>query len=60
MRREDDRFFLWRVSAARWDVERTGSGWRVRRRTNRLLDASGAGRRLFGETLRELFEDVPS
>ncbi len=55
MRREDERFFLWRVSAVRWDVERTGSSWKVRRRTNRLLDASGAGRRLFGDTLDALF-----
>ena len=59
MRREDDRFFLWRVSAVRWDVERAASGWRVQRRTNRLLDATGVGRQLFGETLRELFEDAP-
>lgn len=57
MRREDDRFFLWRVSAVRWDVERDGSSWRVRRRTNRLLDESGAGRNLFGDSLRELFEE---
>jgi hypothetical protein len=55
MRREDDRFFLWRVSAVRWDVERAGSSWRVRRRTNRLLDASGGGRQLFVDTLRDLF-----
>ena len=58
MRREEDRFFLWRVSAVRWDVERVDSRWRVRRRTNRLLDESGAGRRLFGETLQELFGEV--
>ena len=55
MRREDDRFFLWRVSAVRWDVERAGSSWKVRRRTNRLLDATGAGRELFNETMRECF-----
>jgi len=55
MRREDDRFFLWRVSAVRWDVERAGSSWRVRQRTNRLLDASGGGRQLFTETLKDLF-----
>ncbi len=59
MRREEDRFFLWRVSAVRWDVERHDSSWRVRRRTNRLLDASGAGRRLFGDSLQELFEEGP-
>ncbi len=55
MRREDDRFFLWRVSAVRWDVERAGSSWRVRRRTNRVLDAAGGGRQLFAETLQDLF-----
>jgi SnoaL-like domain len=57
MRREQDRHYLWRVSAVRWDVERMDSRWQVRRRTNRLLDASGAGRQLFGETLPELFEE---
>lgn len=58
MRREGDRHYLWRVSAVRWDVERHGDGWRVQRRTNRLLDASGGGRRLFGDTLKELFEEA--
>lgn len=55
MRREEQRFYLWRVSAVRWDLERAGSTWRVRRRTNRLLDESGAGRELFGTALPELF-----
>ncbi len=55
MRRDAQRFYLWRVSAVRWDLERTGSGWRVRRRTNRLLDETGAGRELFGDTLTEYF-----
>lgn len=56
MRREAeaDRHYLWRVSAVRWDIERTGSQWRIRRRTNRLLDASGAGREMFAASLREL------
>ena len=45
MRREEDRHYLWRVSAVRWDLERSGSSWRVRTRSNRLLDASGAGSR---------------
>jgi hypothetical protein len=58
MRREGDRHYLWRVSAVRWDVERAEGHWRVRRRTNRLLDASGAGRELFGDTLRELFGEA--
>jgi hypothetical protein len=59
MRREDQRFYLWRVSAVRWDLERSGSTWRVRRRTNRLLDESGAGRELFGTALHELFPGGP-
>ncbi len=60
MRREDKRFYLWRVSAVRWDVERSGSSWRVRRRTNRVLDGSGAGRALFGSSLQELFGGGPA
>jgi SnoaL-like domain len=58
MRRDADagRFYLWRVGAARWDLERDGTSWRARRRTIRLLDESGAGRVLFGDTLRELFD----
>jgi hypothetical protein len=58
MRREGDRYFLWRVSAVRWDVERVDSRWRVRRRTNRLLDETGAGRRQFGDTLRDHFAEA--
>jgi SnoaL-like domain len=58
MRREEDRYFLWRVSAVRWDVERVDARWRIRRRSNRLLDETGAGRGLFGDTLRELFEEA--
>jgi hypothetical protein len=57
MRREDERFYVWRVSAVRWDVERLDETWRVRRRTNRLLDATGAGQELFGQSLQELFEN---
>jgi len=58
MRREGDRFYLWRVSAVRWDLTRLESGWRVRRRTNRLLDETGVGRQLFGDALNELFVDA--
>ena len=54
MRREEGRFYLWRVSAVRWDLERSGSTWRIRRRTNRLLDETGAGRKLFGTALQSL------
>lgn len=59
MRREGDRSYLWRVSAVRWDLERSGSTWRVRKRTNRLLDETGGGRELFKQTLGELFGEGP-
>jgi SnoaL-like domain len=59
MLREGEEFRLWRVSAVRWDLERAGASWRVRRRTNRLLDPSGEGRRLFGDSLQELFGEGP-
>lgn len=58
MRREGDRFYLWRVSAVRWDLVRSNSGWRVQRRTNRLLDETGVGRELFGNSLTELFPEA--
>lgn len=57
MRREDRRYYLWRVSAVRWDLERSESAWRVRRRVNRLLDETGAGRELFGTALKDLFPE---
>ncbi len=57
MRREDQRFYVWRVSAVRWDLERSGSEWRVRRRTNRLLDETGAGRTLFGSALQSFYPE---
>ena len=53
MRREGDRHYVWRVSAVRCDVERVADRWRIRRRRNRLLDASGSGHRLFRESLQE-------
>jgi SnoaL-like domain len=58
MRNEGGRFYLWRVSGVRWDLERAESRWRVRRRRNRLLDASGGGSRMFRDTLQELFEEA--
>jgi len=35
-----------RTSANRWDLVRTPDGWKVERRTNRLLDGSPAAREL--------------
>jgi hypothetical protein len=55
MRRDPDgRFYLWRVSAVRWDVERRDGGWQVRRRTNRLLDDSSVGSELFSAALTQM------
>ncbi len=58
MRFENPRFYLWRVSAVRWDFDRAGEGWKVTRRTNRLLDSAGAGSQLFETSLKGLFEEV--
>ncbi len=55
MRRDEGRFYLWRVSAVRWELERFDSKWRVRRRTNRLLDETGRGHQLFGSALHALY-----
>lgn len=38
-----------RVAANRWDLRRTGDGWRVARRDNALLDGRAQARALFGE-----------
>ena len=60
MRREDRRSHLGRVGAVRWDLERSGSMWRVGRRTNRQLDETGAGCRLFGLALSAMFPEGPT
>jgi SnoaL-like domain len=52
---ENGTFYLWRLSAVRWDFERAESGWSISRRTHRLLDETGGGRELFKQTLGELF-----
>ncbi len=40
--RDGDAFNLWRLAANRWDFARTASGWKVARRTNRLLGTDDA------------------
>jgi hypothetical protein len=52
---EDQRVHVWRMGAARWEFERRAGTWRIRRRTHRQLDETGAGRELFGDTLRAGF-----
>jgi hypothetical protein len=58
MRNEGDRYYLWRVSANRWELERAGDSWRVRRRTNRLLDGTGGGRQLFADSIGSFFAEA--
>ena len=40
--REGEGFRLWRVAANRWEFERREGGWKVARRTNRLIGSEGA------------------
>ena len=46
MVRDGDRWSGERVSANRWELRRTGQGWRVQHRRNRLLDGDAAAREL--------------
>jgi hypothetical protein len=48
--RKDGQFILLRLTASRWDLERfPGEGWRVMRRTNRLLDGAPEARQILTE-----------
>lgn len=40
LRRQGEDWQVWRVSANRWELTRTGLGWRVVRRINRPLNGS--------------------
>jgi hypothetical protein len=42
--RADDGHEVWRVSANRWECQRTSSGWRLTRRVNRVIDGEPAAR----------------
>jgi hypothetical protein len=53
VRHEAGRFYLWRTSAVRWELERTADGWKATRRTNRLLDDTAGGLELFKGALAE-------
>ncbi len=44
-------FQVSRVSANRWELVRTGDGWCVANRTNRLLNGDDAARALFASTI---------
>lgn len=45
-RHSKDGFYVWRLSANHWEFVRTPDGWRVARRTNRLLDGNPVAREL--------------
>lgn len=45
----DFRFFVRRATASVWEFVRTADGWKVSRRTNRLLDGSETARALFAD-----------
>ena len=46
LRREGEGYAVWRAAANRWELVRTGEGWRVARRVNRPLDGSEDARTL--------------
>jgi ketosteroid isomerase-like protein len=39
-------FYVWRVTATRWELVRTADGWRVKRRINKVIDGSKEAREL--------------
>ena len=40
VKKEKDRWFVWRAAANHWDLVRTPKGWRIKERYNRTLDGS--------------------
>ncbi|HEX3947740.1 MAG TPA: nuclear transport factor 2 family protein [Acidimicrobiales bacterium] len=48
---EADGFRVWRLTANRWELERTPDGWKVADRINRQLDGDDEARRLFGDAV---------
>jgi ketosteroid isomerase-like protein len=51
-RKQDEKsFYVWRVTAVRWELVRTASGWKVTRRVNKVLDGSKEARDLIRQGL---------
>jgi hypothetical protein len=48
VKKEGDRWFIWRAAANYWTLVRTEKGWRIKERFNRVIDGSKASH----ETLR--------
>jgi hypothetical protein len=44
IRKEDDRWFVWRAAINHWALARTADGWRITERYNRVLDGSAESR----------------
>jgi SnoaL-like domain len=53
---DEGEFHVARVASNRWDLERIDGAWRVRRRTNRLLDGSAESKAVLAEGLRDAQE----
>lgn len=47
-----DGFRVWRTAVNRWELVRTGEGWRVAHRVNRLLDGSAESHELLADAVR--------
>jgi SnoaL-like domain len=52
--READAFRIWRATAVRLEFRRTGEGWKIYRRANRLLDGSDASHQHFRDGLADV------
>lgn len=50
LRNDAGRYDVLRATAHRWELVRTAGGWRVERRTSRLLDGGNAARELLRES----------
>jgi hypothetical protein len=51
---ERDGWKVERASANRWELVRTGQGWKVARRISRLLDGSAEGRQLLARGVEDI------
>ena len=58
MRSEGDRFYLWRVSAVRWDLERVDSRMASAEAQQSATRRDRRRSRIFGDTLTELFDEA--
>jgi SnoaL-like domain len=51
----DDGHEVWRVSANRWECQRTANGWRLTRRVNRVIDGEQAARSVLEQAFNASF-----